>query len=139
MKNKKYSPHPLPLSTWRGALCHSVTTTLAGVRFSFLLFLAFTACSNNPSTTTEAQAPAPAAKQIQIPDFNADSAYNITKAQVDFGPRMPNTKQHDACGRYIISEIKQYCKDVTIQKCDVKGYDGTILHSENIIANFYPE
>src|SRR4051812_24412448 len=42
------------------------------------------------------------------PAFNADSAYAFVKAQVDFGPRVPNTKSHDACAEYLISKAKSY-------------------------------
>src|SRR4051812_21094038 len=39
----------------------------------------------------------PPIKASQVPSFNEDSAYAFVKAQVDFGPRVPNTKEHDAC------------------------------------------
>ena len=33
-----------------------------------------------------------------VPDFNADSAYAYVANQVAFGPRVPNTAAHKACG-----------------------------------------
>lgn len=73
------------------------------------------------------------------PSFNADSAYAFTKAQCDFGTRDMNSKGHDVCGQWIISQFKKYGCKVTTQKADLKGYDGTVLHSMNIMASYNPE
>lgn len=72
------------------------------------------------------------------PAFNADSAYAYTKAQCDFGPRDMNSKGHDACGDWIVAQFERLGCKVTRQKADLKGYDGTILHSMNIIASYNP-
>lgn len=45
---------------------------------------------------------------IKAPDFNADSAYQYVKAQVDFGPRVPNTAEHVACGNYLAKKLEEY-------------------------------
>lgn len=42
-----------------------------------------------------------------VPDFNADSAYAYVANQVAFGPRVPNTAAHKACGDYLASELKR--------------------------------
>lgn len=73
------------------------------------------------------------------PAFSADSAYAFVKAQCDFGPRPMNTEAHDRCGRWIADKFRQYGCEVSIQRADVKGYDGTVLKSQNIIARFRPE
>jgi glutaminyl-peptide cyclotransferase len=73
------------------------------------------------------------------PAFNADSAYVFTQAQCDFGPRAMNTDGHDKCAEWIISKFQQYGCKVTTQKADLKGYDGTMLKSQNIIASYNPE
>lgn len=73
------------------------------------------------------------------PAFSADSAYAFTKAQCDFGPRPMNTEAHDRCGRWIADKFRQYGCEVSIQRADVKGYDGTLLKSQNIIARCRPE
>ena len=72
------------------------------------------------------------------PAFNADSAYAYTKAQCDFGPRDMNSKGHDACGEWIVAQFERLGCKVTRQKADLKGYDGTILHSMNIMASYNP-
>lgn len=73
------------------------------------------------------------------PDFNSDSAYVYVDQQVAFGPRVPNTKEHAACGDYLASELKRFGADVTEQKADLKAYDGTVLHARNIIGSFDKE
>ena len=73
------------------------------------------------------------------PAFNADSAYQFCQQQCDFGPRTMNSKAHDLCEQWIINKFKGYGMTVVSQKCDLKGYDGTTLHSTNIIASYKPE
>ncbi len=67
--------------------------------------------------------------------FNADSAYQFCAAQCNFGPRTMNSKAHEQCGQWIQQKFQQYGYQVELQKADLKGYDGTILRSTNIIAN----
>jgi len=73
------------------------------------------------------------------PAFNADSAYAFTQAQCDFGPRPMNTPAHDQCEAWIVGQFKRLGCTVETQKADLKGYDGTVLHSTNIIARYRPE
>ena len=73
------------------------------------------------------------------PSFNADSAYAFIKAQCDFGPRDINSRGHDLCGEWIVSKFKEYGCKVTTQTATLAGYDGTKLHSRNIMASINPE
>ena len=45
-----------------------------------------------------------------------------------------NSEAHERCGEWIAAQFKQYGYAVELQKADLKGYDGTILKSTNIIA-----
>ena len=92
--------------------------------FTFLLFLV--ACS----TTKKSQVSQPAVTVT----FNADSAYNFCAAQCSFGPRTMNSEAHEQCAQWIQQKFEQYGYQVSLQKADLKGYDGTILKSTNIIA-----
>ncbi len=67
--------------------------------------------------------------------FNADSAYQFCAAQCDFGPRTMNSEAHERCAQWISQKFQQYGYTVELQKADLKGYDGTILKSTNIIAS----
>lgn len=73
------------------------------------------------------------------PAFNADSAYAFTAAQCAFGPRDMNSEGHERCKEWIIQKFRQYGCEVKTQEADLKGYDGTILKSTNIIASFNPK
>ncbi len=81
----------------------------------------------------------PEAYRKKAPDFNADSAYAYIKTQVDFGPRVPNTKQHDACAKYITDKLKSFTLNVIVQKATVTAFDKTKLNIQNIIGLFNPQ
>lgn len=89
-------------------------------------------CKNNkPTTASDTEA-----YQKISPDFNSDSAYLYVKKQVDFGPRVPNSKEHTACGDYLVSELKRFGATVTEQKAGLTAYDGTKLNARNIIGSY---
>lgn len=73
------------------------------------------------------------------PAFIADSAMAYCQAQCDFGPRTMNSKAHDLCEEWIINKFKGFGLEVETQKADLTGWDGTKLHSTNIIACFNPQ
>lgn len=98
-----------------------------------LVAAGFTSCGGGKNKTTEV-----AAASVNVPVFNADSAYHFVKAQVDFGPRIPNSQAHKECADYLSAKLKSYGATVTLQKCDLAGYDGTILKSVNIVGSFKP-
>jgi glutaminyl-peptide cyclotransferase len=95
--------------------------------------LALAACHTNGSKEEAVQAAAPA-----IPSFNSDSAYQYVSAQVAFGPRIPNTPSHQACGDWLLSNLKQWADTVYVQRTTVKGWDGSELGCTNLIASFNP-
>lgn len=99
---------------------------------SFLLIA--TSCGLRKQATTETETITAVG-----PAFNADSAYLFCQQQCDFGPRTMNSKAHDDCEQWIINKFKGYGMSVVPQKCDLKGYDGTTLHSTNIIASYKPD
>lgn len=70
------------------------------------------------------------------PAFNADSAWAYCAAQCNFGPRTMNSEAHERCADWIAGMFRQYGCEVETQKADLKGYDGTILKSTNIIAHY---
>lgn len=71
--------------------------------------------------------------------FDADSAYAFTAAQCAFEPRTMNSEAHEKCLTWIADKFRQYGCSVKMQKADLKGYDGTILKSTNIMASYNPE
>ncbi len=73
------------------------------------------------------------------PTFSGDSALAYCAKQCEFGPRTMNSEAHEKCGEWIIGKFRQYGCDVTTQKADLKGWDGTSLRSTNIIASINKE
>lgn len=92
--------------------------------------------SNTSSEQTAEQAPVALVKSA---DFNADSAYQFIQKQVDFGPRVPNTAQHRACGDYLVATLKKYGWQVVGQPFTATTFDGKKLNARNIIGSFNPQ
>ena len=98
-----------------------------------LLSLLVLSCGNEPSVKKKTSAPK---KVVEVPSFNSDSAYDFIAKQVAFGPRVPNSKAHQACGAYLINTLNRYCDTVIVQKADLTAFDGNVLNSKKIIASF---
>ena len=104
-----------------------------GLGWVFVLLL-FVACGSKQSKpTTQPQA------AVVVPTFNADSAYRYTATQVEFGPRVPNTAAHVACGEWLAQELERFGAQVTSQHVTLRAYDGTPLKARNIIGSYKPE
>lgn len=73
------------------------------------------------------------------PAFNADSAYAFVKKQVDFGPRIPGTKGHNATKSWMVSTLENYGWTVQSQDFQAKTYDGLTWNLSNIIASYNPQ
>src|ERR1700733_3384113 len=71
---------------------------------------------------------------ITIPVFNADSAYDYTKTQVDFGPRIPGTKSHQECLNFIVAELTKDSLHPIIQKTKARTFDGKQFEIDNVVA-----
>lgn len=104
------------------------------------LLVAVVACSNGGGKQQEAESNnGRETKAVEVPRFNADSAYSYIQAQADFGPRVPNTAEHRACGDYLAAMLQQFGAKVYSQEADVVAYDNTILKARNIIGAYLPE
>ncbi len=101
-------------------------------------FFAVVACSSNTQAAADKQEVTVPAS-IEIPPFDADSAYQYVQAQVDFGPRVPNTISHQACGKYLADKLEQFGAIVYNQYADLLSYDNTLLKARNIIGVYNPE
>ena len=108
------------------------------IPLSLLLLIAMVACSNKSKGTTDSEEKQPGST-VSVPQFDADSAYRYVKAQVDFGPRVPNTAAHKACGEYLAKKLEQFGATVYNQQADLIAYDGTLLKARNIIGSYKPE
>ena len=107
----------------------------------FLISLALfsmTSCDNKQNSKPAAQ-PAPQVKQVVIPDFNADSAYNYVKKQLDFGPRVPGSEAHKQCAEWFIDFFNDKADTVYVQDFRTRLYNCNGIDGKNIIAAFNPE
>lgn len=103
----------------------------------FIFTFSLLACNNNP--TVKETGEKSLKKQIIIPDFNSDSAYAYVKKQVDFGPRVPNSPEHQACANYLSAKLAEFADTVIVQSFKARAYNGTELSAKNIIGVYNSE
>ena len=93
----------------------------------------FCCCSAGQSTKPTATTPM---AQLLAPDFNADSAYVYIEKQASYGPRVPNTPAHVACGDYLTAQLKRFGATVVEQRTVLTRFDGAKLNARNIIGSY---
>ncbi|GHT08876.1 glutamine cyclotransferase [Bacteroidia bacterium] len=104
-------------------------------KLAFIGMILFLGCAQPKSqahlgSNQEAQA---------VPMFNADSAYIYTATQVAFGPRVPKTTAHQACGDYFVRTMSRLGAKVIQQNATVQTYDKQSIPLRNIVASFHPD
>src|SRR4051812_42504413 len=90
-----------------------------------LSMLAFSCGKKSDTVSTPAAA-------VEVPKFNADSAYAFVQRQVDFGPRVPNTQPHKKAAAYLEAKLRSYGAKVFVQSFKATTVDGTIADLTNI-------
>ncbi len=103
-----------------------------------LLVLAFAVFLSSCGGKKE-QLETPPVKSVNVPLFNADSAYFFIEKQVAFGPRVPNTKAHTDAAEYFVEKLEGYGAKVSVQDFQATTFDKQKLNLKNIIASFNPE
>jgi glutaminyl-peptide cyclotransferase len=101
---------------------------------SCLLLAGAIACS--PPKSNDEQV---ASVKLDVPSFNADSAYHFVAQQVKFGPRVPNTKPHRDGAAFLVDRLKGYGAVVIEQDFQAVSFDRKQLKLKNVIASFFPE
>lgn len=102
--------------------------------FIFIAFFSILiSCANKSQQQTEDKKP------VNVPAFNADSAYYFVKTQVDFGARVPNTEAHRQCAAYLSQTLKRFGAEVIEQRAVLTAFNGDKLNAVNIIGSFNPE
>jgi hypothetical protein len=101
----------------------------------FILAWILSACSESlpPTVLTAPQG-------NDVPVFQADSAYQFVKTQLDFGPRYPNSDGHKEALKWKLNKFQSYAgaNGIYAQEFSVQGYEGDTLSLTNIIASFNP-
>ena len=101
-----------------------------------ILLLLFFSCVDKQKINKESDF---ISEKINVPKFNVDSAYSYIQKQVDFGPRVPNTIEHEKCANYLATTLERFGGIVIVQEDVVNRYDGVNMNMKNIIASFNPE
>lgn len=104
----------------------------------FCILSVVVAC-NHPAETTEQPVETKPEVVLQVPEFNADSAYQYVSDQCAFGPRVPNTVAHYKCSEYLISQMKRWSDTVYVQSGKLTTFDKTSITFKNIIGVFNPQ
>lgn len=96
------------------------------------------ACQSETKTSSPKSTP----KQevtVEVPPFNADSAYQYVADQVAFGPRVPNSIGHQQCGDYLEATLKQLTDTLYVQSGTVNRFDGQEMNFRNFIGAINPK
>ena len=102
-----------------------------------LLLLGLMTSSCNAGSKSNKADNVSAGQSMSSIEFNADSAYNFVKKQVDFGPRVPGTEGHLKCATWLVTELGRYSADTILeQKTTVTAFNGDKLPINNIFAQF---
>lgn len=74
----------------------------------------------------------------EVPEFNADSAYQFVEKQTSFGPRNPNSKGHQQAKEYFLEKLASYAGNRAVypQHFTAESYEGDSLKLTNVIAAF---
>jgi glutaminyl-peptide cyclotransferase len=95
------------------------------------LMRSFNGCNETRGTGTVVEKPLP---QLDIPSFNADSAYAFTEKIVGMSPRIVGTEGAKKVKTYLVEQFKKYGADIVEQPFSVKTFDGKTHAATNIIA-----
>jgi hypothetical protein len=101
----------------------------------------FTSCggSNNNEQKKEAPADTVAAKPLNLPVFDADTAYDYVGRQVALGPRTPGSPAQTKCASWMELQLNKSCDTVYKQSVHVTGGDGKSLPCINLIGAINPK
>ena len=108
------------------------------VVFAAVVSVFMVACGSNDHTREQKTTKTEIEKPLNVPAFDADSAYVYVSKQVAFGPRLPGSAAQTKCADWMSSMLKQVCDTVYRQEVKVKGGDGKSLPCINLIGVINP-
>ena len=103
------------------------------IAFSLLL----ASCGNKQSKETPKSQQEPK-KTVNVPQFNADSAYQFVAMQTSFGPRVPLTEAHANCAEWLTEKLNAFADTVIVQDFRTRLFDGRGIDGKNLIGVFNP-
>ena len=112
-------------------------TSKINVFLSLVIFCFICGCKNSEHQQAEKpQQPIEKWKKGSV--FNADSAYKYIAKQVGFGPRVPNTQNHQNCGNWLVKKLENFGFKTTEQIGEVVAFNSEKLPLRNIIGKINP-
>lgn len=105
----------------------------------FILITSLTGCDKDKKEKARQMEEVKEEKTVNVPNFNADSAFHFIKQQVDYGPRVPNTPGHALTASYLQEKLRSYGAEVETQEFIARTFDNKEINLKNIIASFQPE
>ena len=94
--------------------------------------------STGQAPASETTAPAEQAA-INHSAFDGNGAYELTRQQCEFGPRVPGTPAHAKCADWLIQSLQASCDTVILQTGTVQTAKSGKLGIKNIIGIINPE
>ena len=71
--------------------------------------------------------------------FNGDMAYELTRQQCEFGPRVPGTPAHAQCAEWLQSTLRASCDTVLLQTAMLQSARSGKVGIKNIIGVINPD
>ena len=105
--------------------------------FLSTLLAALVACGSSQSKAEKTNVAVQ--EKVQIPEFNADSAYQYVKMQTDMGPRVPGTETHKKAAERLTQELKRHGAQTSVQEFVAKSFDNQLLKGYNIVGSYNPQ
>ena len=124
------------------AFSHKITTfgRMKSLRIFLTLAFALTILLGGCKNSVKPQEQADTTMSVtDIPDFDADSAYEYVATQVAFGYRIPGSDAHKRTADWLVAQLQKYGAEVVTQQTVVTAFDGTRLPICNIIGQYAPE
>ena len=121
---------------------HRSQLKLKHMRLKFFLYftaiIALVGCKAQKQAS-DSNSASDSATATAVVDFNGNNAYNLVKAQCDFGPRVPGTTAHSKCAEWLEQQLRDYCDSTIVQEAQVTTFDGTTLNIKNLIGSINPD
>src|SRR5690606_21682038 len=99
----------------------------------------FAGCGTDDKPDQRDRDTTPAVVLPPAPQFDPDSAYTFIEKQVAFGPRVPGSAAHEACGDWLVAQLKANGATVIERHDSVIAFNNRKMPLRNIIGSWKPE
>ncbi|MBY5957167.1 M28 family peptidase [Membranicola marinus] len=109
--------------------------------YVLIILIGFVACKSDSGSSKQESdvVEKTPQKELKVPPFNADSAYQYVQDQVSFGSRVPNSEAHEKAKEYLKNQLERMTDQIVVQEFSASRYDGVRMKGYNIIGSFNPK